>query len=311
MSFGVQINCWRLLGLAFLLSACASTPASLHSTSPLKATPEPSMTSASATKVSIPSPDPTGTPEPCLETNGRLVEDSYALPNGSDTAPYIVYLPPCYDLYEEAYPVGFFLHGYPQNEDHWIRLGAIESYEGLLSAGGIGPMVMIFPYQPEPYFTQTDGGPGSLEDLLQDHLSSAVYAGYRISPIPADHAILGVSRGGVWALEIGLRHPERFNIVAALSPALAYNHPRRSYDPFEIARSAEELPEFLMISAGDREPQFSNEIDRFVSELERFGINFIFLQHEGRHEDQAWQSIMDQVFLFLADALRENRTPVR
>lgn len=311
MSIGVHIHGLRLLGLTFVLSACVSTPASIHSTSPLKATLEPSASTASATATLIPSPNPTETTEPCLNTNGKLVDDSYALPNVSDSAPFIVYLPPCYDLDERAYPVAFFLHGYPQNEDHWIRLGAIESYERLLSADQIDPMVLVFPFQPEPYFTQTDGGPGSLEDLLLDQLSNAVNERYRISPDPAEWALLGVSRGGVWALEIGLRHPERFNIVAALSPALAYNHPRRSFDPFEIARSAEELPDFLMISAGDREPQFSKEIDRFVDILERSGIDFFYLQNEGRHEDKAWQSIMDQVFLFLGDALHENRTPVR
>jgi enterochelin esterase-like enzyme len=206
--------------------------------------------------------------------------------------------------------VGYLLHGYPQDERHWIELGVIESYEQLLSAGQVDPMIWIIPYQPEPYFTQSDGGPGSLEEVLLQDLLSAVNTKYRISTTPGDHAILGVSRGGVWALEIGMRHPDQFEIIAALSPALAFNHPRRAYDPFEIVRSADELPEHILISSGDREPRFSGEIDRFVQVLEEVQVMYLHLQHEGQHEDAAWEGIMNQVLLFVGEAIRENRTHV-
>ncbi len=91
---------------------------------------------------------------------------------------------------------------------------------------------------------------------------------------------------------------------------MAFNHPRLAYDPFEIARSADELPEHILISSGDREPRFSDEIDRFVLVLEDSQRMFVHLQHEGRHEDAAWEGIMDQVLVFLGDAIRENRTHV-
>ncbi|MGD2058679.1 MAG: alpha/beta hydrolase-fold protein, partial [Anaerolineales bacterium] len=128
---------------------------------------------------------------------------------------------------------------------------------------------------------------------------------YRVSTQASKRAILGVSRGGVWSLEIGMRHPDNFNIVAALSPALSYNHPRAAYDPFDIARTAERVPDCILISSGDREPQFSDEIDRFAETLERSGVDFIYLQHEGRHENSAWQTILERVLIFVAKGIRE------
>lgn len=240
-----------------------------------------------------------------MQARGQIVEDHYTLFDGSSTVDVIVYLPPCYDDSGEDYPVAYFLHGYPQDERHWIELGVVERYEALLAGEQIDPLVMILVYQPEPYFTQTDGGPNSLEELLLERVLPQMDARYQLSGQPSRRAILGVSRGGVWALEISMRHPEQFDVVAALSPALAYNHPRRAYDPFEIARSSDQVPGHILLSAGDREPQFSDEIDRFAVVLAREDTAFQYLRHEGRHEDAAWRSIMDQVLIFLGDAFRD------
>jgi enterochelin esterase-like enzyme len=195
------------------------------------------------------------------------------------------------------------LHGYPQDEEHWIELGVLETYEALIAGDQIDPMVLILPYQPEPYFTQTDGGPNSFEEVFIDDLWAEMNERYNISERASERALLGVSRGGVWALEIGMRHAELFNIVAALSPALAYNHPRRAYDPFDIALTIDEIPEHILISAGDREPQFADEINRFADTLEQADISYLYIRNEGRHEDAAWQGIMGQVLHFTAEAM--------
>jgi enterochelin esterase-like enzyme len=288
---------------AIALCSCAAPRATLQRGSPLKATPEPSETvpAAPATTASRQgSPTPDGQ---CTEDTGALVDDSYRLPDQTGTAVFRAYLPPCYDRDRRSYPLAVFLHGYPQDEDHWIELGAVETYESLLNAGQIDPMVLIFARQPEPYFTQSDGGTGSLEDVLLNGLLPVLESKFRIEPRAARRALLGISRGGVWALEIALRHPEEFNILIALSPALAYNHPRRAYDPFEIASSSTEVPKHILITAGDSEPQFAVEIDRFTHVLNRSQIDFTYLKHAGRHEDAAWRSIMQPVFRFLAEAL--------
>lgn len=300
-----------ILVLILWISACLPNPAPIKGQSPLKATSRPTEVAAEPQVTQTHDPEATETPEECLEIDGRLIEDVYHLPNRARQVPMLVYLPPCYtDNGEFQYPVAYFLHGYPQDQMHWIDLGVIETYERLLIADQIAPMLLIFPYQPEPYFTQSDGGPGSLEEVLLDHVLDAVNTTYQVSPDPREHAILGVSRGGVWALEVGMRHPETFNIVAALSPALAYNRPRRAYDPFEIARTADRLPAYLLISSGDREPQFSKEIERFAGILTQSKVDYLYLRHEGRHEDSAWAGIMDQVLQFVGGAILESRTIV-
>lgn len=304
MSYWRRIVGLGVLPMTLMLSACAPREAAIQGGSPLKATPHPSEIVLSATSTTRPDTKPSSTPGQCGAHQGSLVEDSYSLTGSDVSARFLAYLPPCYKPEERAYPVAFFLHGYPLDEEHWIDLGIVEIYEGLLAADLIDPMVLIFPYQPEPYFTQTDGGPSSLEQVLLENLEAAVEDHYRVSKQPSERALLGVSRGGVWALEIGMRHPDQFNIIAALSPALSYNHPRAAYDPFDIVLSADVLPDCILISSGDREPQFSGEIDRFAETLERSGVDFVYLQHEGRHENAAWQAILERVLLFVAMAVR-------
>jgi enterochelin esterase-like enzyme len=314
MSASVHSARWQLRlmpAVIILFSACTKNAAPIKGEAPLKATTQPAQVVAEPSATFTPEPEITQTPEECLESEGQLIEDSYVLSGGTDRVPLLIYLPPCYEEGGEFhYPVGYFLHGYPQDEAHWIELGVVDAYERLLSSDQITPMLLVFPFQPEPYFTQSDGGTGSLEEVLLDDVLGEVNAKYQVSTQARDHAILGVSRGGVWALEVGMRHPETFNIVAALSPALAYNHPRRAYDPFNIARSAEELPAHLLLSSGDREPQFSDEIDRFADLLTQLGVEFLYLRHEGRHEDSAWESIMDEVLQFVSGAMLEDRTIV-
>jgi enterochelin esterase-like enzyme len=128
------------------------------------------------------------------------------------------------------------LHGKPFDEAHWDDLGLDEAAEAGIVAGEWSPLLLVMPHVPEPLFSQTDGGPGSYEQELLEGLLPAIGSRY-----PIDHArlaISGISRGGVWALEIGLRHPETFGIVASLSPALALNRARPQYDPLGRCRRA-------------------------------------------------------------------------
>ncbi|MDF1499387.1 MAG: alpha/beta hydrolase-fold protein [Anaerolineales bacterium] len=308
-----NVKPWTLC-LVFVLTAitvsCAQSQIPQLGEPPGKATATATRTASITPSAPALVPAPSSTPAICLAENGRLIEESYDLPGGTNTAPVKIYLPPCYEKSEEDLPAAYFLHGHPQDEEHWIELGVLETYEALYSLGKIEPMILIFPFLPEPYFTQSDGGPSSLEEVVLDHLVKMVNSEYRTSAAPSDQAILGISRGGVWALEIGFRHPEVFDIVGALSPALAYNHPRRAYDPFIIAQAEDELPSNILISVGDREPQFADEVDRFARQLAASDIDFTYIQHEGRHEDDAWKSILEQVFQFVGDALRASRTLV-
>jgi enterochelin esterase-like enzyme len=111
----------------------------------------------------------------------------------------------------------------------------------------------------------------------------------------------GVSRGGVWALEIGLRNADQFDHVIAVSPSLVNNYPRPLYDPFEIVREERILPATIFISAGENEAPFREAIEAFVDVLQQEEIVHSFLLHPGNHSDDSWRAVMSEILaqLFL------------
>ena len=286
--------------LASLLAGCAQ-PVALPTTPAIRSSlAEPSATrpAPSATPTPIP---PTPTPTPCAEPGGQVIQGTYpaiAVPGEIQLA---VYLPPCYADQERPLPVIYLLHGYPFDEGHWLALGAPQVADGLILSGQRPPFLMVMPRQPEPLFRSSDGGPGSYESELLDGLLPYVESTYPAAPDQDSRALAGISRGGVWALEIGLRHPEAFSAVGALSPALAVNHARAPYDPFQIVQGGAELPEHLLLMAGDQDWAAAQTL-KLSTLLDDLGWPHLWLQVPGGHADATWEAGMLPVLEFLTAA---------
>ena len=287
-----------VLAMCVLPSSCSSPPGKIIDGVSQKATAtraaEPATTTAPAT---MPQASPTAQGE-CQETAGEIHSLNY--PGGvfHDDVRLMVYLPPCYSSSNERYPGLYLLHGFPQDELHWETLGVIDLVEEGILAGRWPPVLLILPNQPEPLFTKSDGGPGSYEQEMIDGLVPFIDETYRTLAEPHSRVIAGISRGGVWALEIGLRNPDVFNTVVALSPSLSFNYPRALYDPFNIVTGDSPLPERIFISAGEGEPSFIVEIELFVQRLTEEGIKHTFILTDGNHTDESWESILPEVIQF-------------
>jgi S-formylglutathione hydrolase FrmB len=156
---------------------------------------------------------------------------------------------------------------------------------------------MVMPQQPEPLYRGSDGGPGSYETELLQGLVPFIEANYRSDP--SARAIAGISRGGVWALEIALRNPLQFNALAALSPALAVNSARLPYDPFEIASTADQFPREILLLAGD-DDWAEAETQRLSEVLSQAGVEHMLQISAGDHSDGTWAEVMEDVLGFLA-----------
>ena len=287
-----------------LLAACGTAPAHRR----VELIPKATQPAAGRTPLAPAEPTsaPTqGAPAPtrklaCERGEGTLVATHYPGAVVGMEVPVQVYLPPCYaEEVSKRYPVLYLLHGYPQDEQHWLGLGLKEHLDRGIGGGGWPPFVAVIPFQPEPLFTQSDGGPGSYEEEFLEGVIPFIDATYRTVPEARARALAGISRGGVWALEIGLRHADRIGTLAALSPALAYNNPRPAYDPFVIVGAQQAYPAHIFLSAGDGEAAFRGEIERFSEHLQREGLSHEFLRHPGGHTDASWMGILDPVLSFV------------
>jgi S-formylglutathione hydrolase FrmB len=112
-------------------------------------------------------------------------------------------------------------------------------------------------------------------------------------------AIGGISRGGVWALEIAFQHPDAFGIVGAHSPALSGNRAPPVYDPFTLLRQPGVAALHIYLSAGDVDwaREKTGELHRALNEQ---GIASQFVVHSGAHVDQLWAQHIDEYLTFYA-----------
>ena len=216
--------------------------------------------------------------------------------------PALIYLPPCYEAQGASYPAAYFLHGKPYTEEQWLDLGLADLVEAGVARGSFPPMILVLARQPEPLFSNSDGGPGSYETEFLEGLVSAVDTTFRTQARPQARAVVGLSRGGVWALEIGLRNPDQIGAVAALSPALGVNYPREAYDPLRLAAVTDPLPERFLLAAGENDWARAATED-FVAELSARGAAPELIVVPGDHSDPTWQAILPSVIDFLARAL--------
>jgi len=288
--------------LLVLLTACSAGGREVIPA--LTATPPPTTTPA-PTQTPQPTCTPTATPLPaCHGEPGSLLETTYPGAVVTEDIPVVVYLPPCYDESDDHYPVLYLLHGFGSgmDETQWVQLGVTEEAERRFQQGDEDPYIIVMPLQPDPIFINSMGGDGSYEQEMLEGVLPFVDRRFRTVATASGRAIGGISRGGVWALEIALRNPNLFNIVAGLSPALHVNFAWPAYDPYELVRRSEQFPEHIFLSAGDRERNFRIAMLNLSAELEEVGVDHTAAVYPGGHENDAWRNVLADLLDFIAAA---------
>lgn len=274
------------------LAAAGCQPAAPAATRPAATASVTAPPPASATAEASVTLAPTATP-PCRGQQGELIEDRYESDLLGKAVPLWLYRPACLGNKTEG-PVVYLLHGKPYDESHWPSLGLIEAYEHGLAEDRWPAALLVMPQAPEPLFSSSDGGPSSYEQEFIEAVVPYVENSYLADGSRPRRILVGISRGGIWSLEIGLRQPDRFSVVAALSPSLAVNYPRPAYDPFELAQTGAGYPDELFLLAGE-EDWARQETERLYQTLASQGAPVEFELVAGDHSDATWSQAMDLV----------------
>ena len=274
------------------------TPTPTSTLTPTLASPPTSTLTPTSTPTHTPIPTPTPTPTlACSETTGQVRELAYFSQTAGDEQPYRIYLPPCYGQTSRHYPVLYLLHGWPYDETHWDILGADEAADTGIGAGSLPPFIIVLPGGPERLYVNTSGGDHSFESQLVNDLIPHVDATHRTWANREGRAIGGISRGGVWALEIGFRHPNLFATVGAHSPALSVNLAPPVYDPFYLLREPGVATLRIYLDAGDSD--WAREATQTLHQtLEAQDIAHEFVVHPGNHENGLWEANVAEYLTF-------------
>jgi enterochelin esterase-like enzyme len=257
-------------------------------------TPEPTQTA--------PNPTPTASPTPfvCSFLRGRTESGFFDSALMGEQVAYLVHLPPCYDQFiDRAFPALYLFHGWPLDEHHWLNLGVDVWADDYCSRSLTGPFIIVMPgVGSQGLFVNSSGGSNSFEGMVVDELVPHIDNSYRTWQSPEARAVGGISRGGVWAIEIALRHQDLFGIVGGHSPALALNRPLPQYDPFRLVVEDAGILRFYL-NAGDRDWARAGTI-KFRDLLIELDIPVTYDLHEGGHVDALWSSGMGDYLLFYA-----------
>ena len=168
-----------------------------------------------------------------------------------------VYLPPGYSKNSrKRYPVVYLLHGFAANHRAFMagvytNMNTRLSMDSLILGGSVKEMIVVTPNARNAFdgsFYVNSVTTGNWEDFVYRDLVSFIDRRYRTIRNRSGRGIAGHSMGGYGALSVGMRHPETFSAIYALSPCCLRDFgavSQRGVGPWKAALRVSEKSQIL------------------------------------------------------------------
>jgi enterochelin esterase-like enzyme len=243
----------------------------------------------------------------CQETSGTVIDGMWRSEISRSDERYLLYLPPCYEYdLRQRYPTIYLLHGINSDDTFWESLGVFEKMDAGLRAGKYPPAVLVLADGNYELFLNTSGGPASYEAQIVEELIPIIEHLYHTGASSTMRAIGGISRGGVWSLEIGFRNPDLFSIVAGHSPCLHYNDAPFMLDPLKMNTYLSLKRQRIWLDAGDEDGCLPDTEDMHAM-LDSIGASHAYNVWPGLHEASYWSAHLDDYLGFYTQEWNVNR----
>ena len=158
-----------------------------------------------------------------IKVHGVLLEGN--LEGDSPDRQVSIYLPPSYHRDgARRYPVVYLLHGYTDSDDRWFgrvpHFIDVPAVANRAFASGLREMLIVMPnaytrYQGSMYSASLTTG--DWENFIARELVGYVDSHYRTIANRMSRGLAGHSMGGYGTLRIGMKHPDVFSSIYALS----------------------------------------------------------------------------------------------
>jgi S-formylglutathione hydrolase FrmB len=245
-------------------------------------------------------------------TGYRLPAQIY-LPAGYATSPQI----------DRGLPVVMFLAGYPGTVDSWLKsLRVAEELDRAISAGRLPPLIAVLPEQ-DPVRGRdsecVDSAAGVRADTyLSVDLPEVIKRHFRATTARDGWAMVGYSTGGFCAVNLALRHPDRFAAAGTLS---GYFRPlidrstgdlyrgdvalRRANDPRVTIAHRRPAPVHLLLAAGQEDREALRDLKAFVPLVRSPDTVTVVDDRPGGHNFTTWRAMLPDVFRWLERLFRD------
>jgi len=160
-----------------------------------------------------------------IRVHGKTLEGN--LEGDSPDREVFVYLPPSYQSGRtRRYPVIYLLHGFTDDPEHWwgvkqhfVNVPAV--MDKYLASSGAREMIVVMPNA----FTAWQGSmysnsatTGDWEAFVSQEMVGYIDGRYRTIADAGSRGLAGHSMGGYGTIRIGMKYPEMFSAIYALSP---------------------------------------------------------------------------------------------
>ena len=220
----------------------------------------------------------------CAEPAGSITRETYYSGLLGQTMYYSVYTPPCYDS-AQAYPAIYLMHGSNDDDGQWGRLGIARELDEGIASKALPPVLAILPFgnviANRNRFDSVSWANIFLTELLPDAEAKYTVDGRR--------AIGGISRGGFWAYQLGLRHPELFSAIGGHSAFFDRYHAPPEFNPLDLVLTEPDaVGQRFWIDRGRDDFAFEG-LDLMDTRLAERGLDYVYVVHpEGQHANSYW-----------------------
>ncbi len=235
---------------------------------------------------------PETSPAQCGEFSGTIQKYTFQPSRTEALLEGQIYLPPCYRGMESgSFPVIYLLHGAESTAEQWDALGIDETADRLIAREDIPPIILVLPDEPSGrHPSETPFGEQVVKDLIpwiDSHYRTLDSRDYR--------AIGGISRGGNWAIRMGLLHWSSFSRIGAHSTPLFRGDLQRIPDWMGGIPETMMPAIYLDIGGGDQHLAQARELEEMLQSL---GVPYEWHQNPGLHTEEYWQSHLEDYLVW-------------
>jgi enterochelin esterase-like enzyme len=154
-----------------------------------------------------------------ITVHGKSLEGN--LEGDSADRDVFVYLPPGYaSAPDRRFPVVYTLHGYGLHAQQWVGFANVSGLEKGVAAGATKEMILVSPDAFSLHngsFYSNSKTTGDWETFIAVELVNYIDSHYRTIPDRMSRGLSGHSMGGYGTFRIGMKHPEVFSSLYAMS----------------------------------------------------------------------------------------------
>jgi S-formylglutathione hydrolase FrmB len=225
-------------------------------------------------------------------------------------------------------PVVYLLHGLGDDHRSLDRFGLSDRLHAAMIEGRVPRAHIVAPNGERGFYINWHDGTHDYEDYLVAEVLPAAERELGLEVDRNDRHIIGVSMGGLGALQVGLRHPDLFASMASLSglipdvdeaadlvrtsPANRRVDLRRvfgdcsdrafvdAHNPYQIVRRrGAALGQRVFLAVGDRErAEFQRTAASFHELLAAIGAPHEYVVYEGGHGWRAWAPVVERALRY-------------